>query len=110
MLSVTSEVLTARYQLYRDVMKRTNAFSWLLDTQYSAGDDVQHPLDLPETMVVQLTTSGTLVVTTSTIKHLSYYESTMYIGSCKEWISPFAQYSMMNPEKGRRMVCYNAGF
>ena len=77
---------------------------WLLDTQYNLGEDDVHPLDLPETMVVQLTTTGTLVITSSTVKQLSYFESTMYYGSCKSWIAPVAEFSMLNPEKARRMV------
>ena len=102
--AVSADVLTARYHLHRRVAEQTEAFQWLLDTQYSVANDVVHPLDLPESMVVQLTTNGTLIITSSTVKRLSYFESTMYMGSCKEWIAPVAQYSMMNPEKCRRMV------
>ena len=75
-----------------------------MDTNYTVPTGVQHPLDLQESMVVQFTTSGTLIVTTSTVKRLAYMESTMYRGSCKEWISPVAEFSLMNPEKARRMV------
>ena len=104
--ALTTEVLTARYRLHRKVAGHTEAFLWLLDTQYTVDENVVHPLDLPETMVVQMTTDGTLVISSSTIKRLSYYESTMYHNSCKEWIADVAQFSMLNPEKCRRMVCY----
>ena len=104
--AVTEEVLTIRCQLHQQIAKKTASYMWLLDARphYDGSDDVSHPLDLPESMVLQVTTTGTLTITTSTIKRLAYMESTMYRGSCKAWIGAVAQFPLMNPEKARRMV------
>ena len=103
MFTVTEEVLTVRCQLHQKIATKTASYLWLLDTN-PAADSVPHPLDLPESMVVQITTSNTLIITTSTIKRLAHMESVMYRGSCKAWIGAVAQFPLMNPEKARRMV------
>ena len=101
---MTSEILSARYELHRRIIDSTENFLWLLDTQYSLAPGTVHPLDLPDSRTVHVNSAGNLVLAHSSISRLATFESTLYMGSNKSWIVPVAQFSMVNPEKSRRMV------
>ena len=101
---MTTEILAARFHLHRRIVENTENFLWLLDTSYHLDPEVVHPLDLPDSRTVQMTSAGNLIVTHSSISRLATFESNLYMGSNKAWISPFAQFSLVNPEKCRRMV------
>ena len=103
---MTSDILSARFRLHRRIIDQTENFLWLLDTQYNLDPDFVHPLDLPDVRSVQFTQGGSLIISHSSTSRLANYESTMYMGSNKSWIVPMAQFSLMNPEKCRRMVSY----
>lgn len=101
---MTSEILSTRYQLHRLIVDRTESFLWLLDTNYSLAPGTVHPLDLPDCRSVQYNSSGTLMISFSSISRLASIESLLYMGSSKSWLAPLAQFSLMNPEKCRRLV------
>ena len=102
--SSTSDLIAARYQLHRGIVERTESYMWLLDSHYFVRSGVMHPLDHPDSMSVQMTTMGTLVINRSSLKRLVFMESIIYNGSCKSWLVPVAQFPTMNPEKCRRFV------
>ena len=107
--ALTSDILTTRYRLHRKIVEKTENFYWLMDTGYHVTPDV-HPLDLPESKTVQLKSAGNIIITRPSINRLASVESTLYCGSRKDWISPLASFSLVNPEKCRRLVrftCYN---
>ena len=66
--------------------------------------DTVHPLDLPDSRTVQLNSAGNLIITHSSLSRLAMVESLLYMGSAKSWLTPLAQFSIMNPEKCRRLV------
>jgi len=101
---MTSEILSTRYQLHRRIVERTDNFLWLLDTNYSLAPGTEHPLDFPDCKTVQYNSSGHLIISFSSISRLATVESLLYMGSSKSWLIPLAQFSMMNPEKCRRLV------
>ena len=103
---MTSDILSARFRLHRRIIDQTENFLWLLDTQYTLAPDTVHPLDIPDARSVQISTAGCLIISHSSASRLANYESTLYVGSSKSWIVPMAQFSLMNPEKCRRMVSY----
>ena len=107
MPSVTSEILTTRYQLHRELVAKTESFLWLLDVQYSVPSDTVRPLDLPESSTLQLNSSGNLIVSRSSVSQLASIECLLYYGTRKDWLVPLAQFSIVNPEKCRRLVCTN---
>ena len=104
--AVTSEILTTRYQMHRRIVEKTENFLWLLDTCYSTPPGTVHPLDLPESSTLQLNSAGNLIVSRSSVNRLASTESVMYCGSHKSWISPLASFSLINPEKCRRLVSH----
>ena len=104
---MTSEILTTRYQLHRQLVASTENFLWLLDTHYSAPPGTVRPLDLPESSTLQLNASGNLVVSRTSISQLASIECFLYYGTRKDWLVPLAQFSIVNPEKCRRLVCTN---
>ena len=105
--SVTTEILSTRYRLHRQFVEKTESFLWLLDTQYSTPTDTVHPLDLPESKTVQLNSAGSLVISRPSLNRLAVTESTLYLGSKKAWLSSLAQFSLVNPEKCRRLVSFS---
>ena len=104
--SLTSDILTTRYTLHRQLAEKTESFQWLLDTQYHPSSDTVHPLDLPESKSVQLSNSGGLIISRTSANRLATAEGTFFCGSKKAWLNPVAEFSMLNPEKCRRMVSY----
>ena len=92
--------------MHRRFVQKTENFLWLLNTQFSPPVDAVHPLDLPESSTLQLNSDGNLIVSRSSLNRLASTESVMYCGSQKDWISPLASFSLVNPEKCRRLVRY----
>ena len=101
---MTSEILSSRYRLHRRIVERTENFLWLLNTNYVLAPGTVHPLDLPDCRTVQYNRSGSLLMSFSSISRLASIESLLYMGSSKSWLAPLAQFSLMNPEKCRRLV------
>ena len=104
---MTSDILSTRFTLHRQLAEKTENFLWLLDTQYHPSPDAVHPLDLPESRTVQLSATGGLIISRTSANRLASAEGTFFCGSKKAWLNPVAEFSMLNPEKCRRMVRSN---
>ena len=105
--TLPTSILTARYRMHDAIKSRCNSFQWLVDGHYDlGGEELSRPHELhnPSCRLIRLTPDGRLVISVTSIRKALSYDSTIYYGSYKSWISDVAQFYPLNPIRSFRMV------
>ena len=101
--------MNARYELQDRIVRQTGSFRWLRDGHLDPKTwslTAAHPLNQPESRIVQISDDGTVNVSVSTHKRLMMNDATLYYGSYKVWVIPILNFPAFNPTKCHRFVSY----
>ena len=99
--------LEVRNETHLVIVEQTNSFKWLVSTQLDPSTHPlaePHPVNQPESRIVQLSSDGVLNICVSSYKLLMMNDYSSYNGTYKSWISKLASFSIFNPVKAFRMV------
>ena len=106
---LSAEELQLRYELHDRIVQQTGNFRWLQFGHFdptSQSITAAHPLNRPESRVVQISDDGTVNISISEYKRVMLNDFTLYFGSYKSWIIPIASFPIFNPTKCYRFVSF----